>query len=191
MLVEADLPDDPALLRAMLVAARGEIAQQRALIADLEGASTDARAEIERLTAIITAFQRHRFGARSEQLHPDQLALALEELDAAVARVRAGADATGNKPAAPRVRDGNRGHLPGHLERVEQIVDVESKACACCGGMLHVIGEDVSERLDVVPTTFRVLVTAALAMAAAPARPRPSRHPHRRASSRAGCRPRR
>ena len=43
MLVEADLPDDPALLCAMLVAARGEIVQQRALIADLEGAGTDAR----------------------------------------------------------------------------------------------------------------------------------------------------
>lgn len=159
MLVEADLPDDPALLRAMLVAARGEIVQQRALIADLEGAGTDARAEIERLTAIITAFQRHRFGARSEQLDPDQLALALEELDAAVARVRAGLDETGDKPRAPRTQNTNRGRLPAHLERVEQVVDVESKACACCGGVLHVIGEDVAERLDVVPTTFRVLVT--------------------------------
>lgn len=159
MLVEADLPDDPALLRAMLVAVRAEITQQRMLIADLEGAGSDARAEIERLTAIIAAFQRHRFGARSEQLDPDQLALALEELDAAVARVRVGLDATGDKPRASRARDGNRGHLPGHLERVEQIVDVESKACACCGGMLHVSGEDVSERLDVVPITFRVLVT--------------------------------
>lgn len=90
MLVEADLPDDPALLRAMLVAARGEIAQQQGLIADLEGAGTDARAEIERLTAIIAAFQRHRFGARSEQLDPDQLALAFEELDAAVGRCAPG-----------------------------------------------------------------------------------------------------
>jgi transposase len=39
------------------------------------------------------------------------------------------------------------------------VVDVEDKACPCCGGALHAIGEDVSERLDVVPTTFRVLVT--------------------------------
>lgn len=31
--------------------------------------------------------------------------------------------------------------------------------CPCCGGALHLIGEDVSERLDVVPITFRVLVT--------------------------------
>lgn len=39
------------------------------------------------------------------------------------------------------------------------MVDVEDKACPCCGGTLHQIGEDESERLDVVPTTFRVLVT--------------------------------
>ena len=47
-----------------------------------------------------------------------------------------------------------------HLERIEQVVDIEEdKACPCCGGALHPIGEDVSERLDVVPATFRVLVT--------------------------------
>jgi len=44
-------------------------------------------------------------------------------------------------------------------ERIEQVVDVEDKACPCCGDALHQIGEDVAERLDVVPTTFRVLVT--------------------------------
>ncbi|WP_174296442.1 IS66 family transposase [Sphingomonas bacterium] len=159
MLVEAELPDDPALLRAMLAAAEARISERDQRIADLEGAGTDARAEIERLQAIIAAFQRHRFGARSEQFDPDQLALALEELDAAVARVRAGLDATGDKTRAPRARDTNRGRLPAHLERVEQVIDLESKACACCGGALHVIGEEVAERLDVVPTTFRVLVT--------------------------------
>ncbi|WP_368039761.1 transposase [Sphingomonas bacterium] len=68
-----------------------------------------------------TAFQRHRFVARSKQLDPDQLALALEELDAAVARVRAEADATGGKPRASRVRDANCGCLPTHLDRVEQV----------------------------------------------------------------------
>jgi hypothetical protein len=36
------------------------------------------------------------------------------------------------------------------------------KACPCCSGALHRIGEDVSERLDVVPTTFRVLVNQAI-----------------------------
>ena len=83
MLVEADLPHDPMLLRAMLVAAEVRITERDQRITDLEGAGTEAQAEIERLNAIITAFQRHRFGARSEQLDPDQLALAFEEIDAA------------------------------------------------------------------------------------------------------------
>jgi transposase len=50
----------------------------------------------------------------------------------------------------------NRGALPAHLPRVEVIVDVEDKACACCGGLLHQIGEDQAEMLDYVPAQFRV-----------------------------------
>jgi transposase len=157
MLVEADLPDDPAVLRAMLVAADTRLAERDQRIADLEGADADARQEIERLNAIIDALQRHRFGARSEQFDPDQLDLAFEEISAALSRVQAGLDA--RKPDASKARNTNRGRLPAHLERVEQIVDVDDRACSCCGGTLHVIGEDAAERLDVVPTTFRVLVT--------------------------------
>ena len=58
MLVEAELPDDPALLRAMLVEARGEIVARDTRIADLEGVGAEAKAEIERLNAIIAAFRR-------------------------------------------------------------------------------------------------------------------------------------
>jgi transposase len=39
------------------------------------------------------------------------------------------------------------------------IVDIEDKACPCCRHALRVIGEDVAERLDIVPAQFRVLVT--------------------------------
>jgi transposase len=53
----------------------------------------------------------------------------------------------------------NRGALPAHLPRIETIVDIEDRACPCCKGALHQNGEDVSERLDVVPAQFRVLVT--------------------------------
>jgi transposase len=38
------------------------------------------------------------------------------------------------------------------------VVDVQGSVCPCCAGTLHRIGEDVSERLDVVPAQFRVLV---------------------------------
>jgi len=158
MLLEADLPDDPDTLRAMIVEAWTEVAKRDTRIVDLSIATSEADAEIVRLNAIITAFQRHRFGARSEQLDDDQLQLAFEDLDAALSRVQAGLDVA-TRPETERTRKVNRGSLPAHLERIEQVVDLDDKTCTCCGGDLHVIGEDVAERLDVVPVTFRVLVT--------------------------------
>lgn len=38
------------------------------------------------------------------------------------------------------------------------VVDIEDHSCPCCKNALHCIGEDVSERLDIVPAQFRVLV---------------------------------
>jgi transposase len=55
-------------------------------------------------------------------------------------------------------RRANRGALPAHLPRIETVVDVASTICPCCSGTLHRIGEDVAERLDIVPAQFRVLV---------------------------------
>ncbi len=153
MLDATDLPDDADALRALVVEHREEVAR-------LTAANAHAHAEIARLTAIIAAFQRHRFGARSEKLDDAQLDLALEEMDQALARVAAGIDAAQAKsPGEAKPRKANRGALPAHLERVDQIVDIEVKACPCCSGPLHVMGEDVAERLDVIPASFRVLVT--------------------------------
>jgi len=145
VLAEADLPDDIEALRALV------LEQDR----KLENADT----EMARLRAMLDAFMRHRFGARSEKLDPDQLQLGLEDVETAVAGAEAANDAKSGSRLSDRPRKRNRGALPAHLERVEQVVDVESKDCPCCGGALHRIGEDVAERLDVVPTTFRVLVT--------------------------------
>ena len=147
MLMEADLPDDVVALRALILEQARELDVLKTF-----------KAEVERLRAIIDALQRHRFGRRSEQLDPDQLQLGLEEVETALAAAELARDKASHKPTE-RPRKINRGALPAHLERIEQIVDVTDKGCPCCGGALHQIGEDVSERLDVVPTTFRVLVT--------------------------------
>ena len=163
MLTEADLPEDIDALRALVLAQSRMLTEaqviQDAQLAELTLAKGEADAEIERLQAIIDAFMRHRFGPRSEQLDPDQLQLGLEEVETALGQARAVRDAISQLARNDKPRKTNRGSLPAHLERIEQVVDVEDKACPCCGGALHTIGEDVSERLDVVPTTFRVLVT--------------------------------
>lgn len=134
------LPDDPATLKAMV---RAE------------------RERNDRLVQIIKEMQRHRFGRRAESLPEDQMLLALEEVEQAEAGVAASTEQSvlaGHARQAP-TRRGNRGSLPAHLPRIETVVDIADKTCPCCAGALHRIGEDVSERLDIVPAQFRVLVT--------------------------------
>ncbi len=142
-----DLPDDPAALKALLVATRAEKA--------------DLAEEVARLTAIVDAFRRAMFGRRSERLDTGQLELALEEASQEIAEDRAAEDAADAtlKASRSRRRSVNRGALPTHLPRVETVVEPEGLDCPCCGGALHRIGEDLSERLDVIPAQFRVLVT--------------------------------
>ncbi|MEI6643726.1 MAG: IS66 family transposase [Novosphingobium sp.] len=159
MLMEADLPEDIEALRAFAHEQAHILAAERAAAAELALAKGEADAEIERLQSIIDAFMRHRFGARSEQLDPDQLQLGLENVETALGQARAAREAASPQSRSDRPRKSNLGSLPAHLERIEQVVDIENKACPCCGDTLHQIGEDVAERLDVVPTTFRVLVT--------------------------------
>ena len=136
----AALPDDPSELKAMLLA---------------------ERARSERYLQIIKEMQRHRFGRRAETLPEDQMLLALEDAEQTEAIVTAAEEARSaeKRAEAARRRRRNRGALPAHLPRIEIVVDIEDKACLCCKGLLHKIGEDVSERLDIVPAQFRVLVT--------------------------------
>ena len=71
---------------------------------------------------------------------------------------------------AARKRRTNRGAPLAHPPRIETIVDIDDKACPCCKGQLHRIGEDASERLDIAPARFRVLVTPRPKYACPPAR---------------------
>ena len=49
--------------------------------------------------------------------------------------------------------------MPAQLPRVEVVIAPEDTHCPCCRGPMHVIGEETSERLDVIPAQYRVLVT--------------------------------
>ena len=117
----ATLPDDPDLLKAMLLA---------------------ERAESERLRQIIKELQRHRFGRRAESLPEEQLQLGLEEAEQVEA---AGHAENEEKVPAERTaraarRRANRGALPAHLPRVEMVVDVESTICPGCSSCGASIG---------------------------------------------------
>jgi len=112
---------------------------------------------------LIKRLLRQQFGRRSEQLNPDQLLLGIEDLEQTIAESQAGqdaADAAADKPRPRREARPNRNHgaLPAHLPRYEVLIDVERRDCPCCGGTLHVIDEERSEQLDIVPAHLRVRV---------------------------------
>jgi transposase len=140
-----------------VLAERDAVRTERDLVREERDA---AQAEIEKLRLLIRQLQRGQFGRRSEKLDPDQLQLGLEDLEqtAAAAEAAKEAAARSSTPRTPRVRRRNLGALPAHLPRIETLVDVEDKNCPCCGGTLHVIGEDTSEMLDIIPAQLRVKV---------------------------------
>jgi hypothetical protein len=146
---------------------------------------TEARTEIERLRLIVQKLQRSQFGRRAERLDDNQLQFGFEDLHADIARVEATLPSTTVK--TPRSRT-DRPSLPAHLPREDMRLELDHQACPCCGGVLHAIGETVSEMLDHVPARLRVIRICTvrtifkryleLILQQARSRARPQRHRH-------------
>lgn len=164
MSVASDLPTEVAALQALVI---GLMAERDRVAVERDGAAAEQQrlqGELQRLYVMLNEMRRNRFGRRSEKSSPEQLALALEDTEQEIAAAQSAVEAAKAKQARQarppqQRRRVNRGNLPGHLRRVERVIDVASKSCGCCGGTLHCIGEDVSERLDIVPATLFVEVT--------------------------------
>jgi hypothetical protein len=120
-----------------------------------------ALTQIDQLRHLLRQLQRAQFGRRSEQLDPEQLLLALEDIEQAVAETEAAADKSNPVAARARRDEGraSRGALPAHLPCVEVTIAPDNTDCPCCRAPMHVIGEETSRRLDVTPAQFRVIVT--------------------------------
>ena len=150
------LPEDSAALQSMIRDAVTATMQRDAQV-------TELTVENDRLRALIQKLLRHRFGRRSEQLSPDQLKLAIEDVEQEIAEHEAAEDAAAQSEETRRQRRAahprrNLGALPAHLPRDEVVIDVDSKQCPCCGGTLHLIGETRTEMLDIVPAQLRAKV---------------------------------
>jgi transposase len=148
------LPDDPGVLRELALQV---IAERDAAIAE-----RDRLQHLnEQLRHLLRKATDARFGAKSEQLAklaPDQLQLALEDVEAGIARNEALEDK--KQPFRQRLRvTKKRLSLPEHLPREHVTLMPDNQTCPCCKSPMHIIGEDTSERLDVVPAQYRVIVT--------------------------------
>ncbi|MCJ7451264.1 MAG: IS66 family transposase [Steroidobacteraceae bacterium] len=155
------LPEDPAALRALLLQSWHE---RDGIVAERDRAARerdDALAQNERLLALLAKLRRMQFGRKSERLPEDQFNFAFEEAETSIAANQAEAEKKSPKLRAKGIdeRTKTRGKLPAHLPRIEVVIEPAQSACPCCRGAMVRIGQDVSDRLDVIPAQFRVLVT--------------------------------
>lgn len=142
------LPDDPALLKAMLV--------------ELLQALRDSQRDVEQLQARLDQLLRRLYGPRAERFDPKQLLLFAEptpEPAAEAAATPAALEAvTGQASGRPRHGHGRR-RLPAHLprrRRVHELTEAE-RLCPCCGTLRAVVGEEISEQLEYVPASLLVI----------------------------------
>src|SRR6204780_5497993 len=112
--------------------------------------------EIEHLKLIIAKLRRMMFGTKSEKIarEVEQLELKLEELETGEA-ARPPAAPTGSTSTPRRKR--KRRPLPEHLPRETHMHMPAEEACSACGGGLSKLGQDVSEMLEYIPASFKVI----------------------------------
>lgn len=158
----AALPDDIDTLRAALLAARADVARVIAEAAAALARQSSNQALIAHLKLLIEKLNRDRFGPRSERTARllEQMELQLEELEASATEDELAAEAAAAKTTAVTGFTGKRPArrpFPEHLPR-ERVVIAGPSACACCGGTrLSRLGEDVTETLEVIPRSWKVI----------------------------------
>src|ERR1700684_1114390 len=165
------LPSDLAAAHAMIIAERHArlTAEANAAVAKAEAANaqadlTSSEAPIAHLKLAIEKLRRELYGTRCERTARllDQMELQLEDLEAAATEdelaAKNAAFQTDTVKSFQRKRP-SRKPFPDHLPR-ERVVIAVPESCPCCGsGRLSKLGEDITETLEVIPRSWKVIQT--------------------------------
>ncbi len=117
-----------------------------------------ARSErIEHLKLMVEKLRHVIFSAKSEKILSQlgQLELQLEDDETTHAELKAAAERVAPS-REPKTRS-DRKPLPDHLPREIVTYTPEGDCCSACGGQLRQFGEDISEQLEYVPDSFKVI----------------------------------
>ena len=150
------LPDDIDALKAALLA-------ERAARREFEARAAGAEAMVAHLKLLIAKMKRDRFGASAERGRKllDQLEMQLEDLETTVAEDAAAAasELSAKTSVRPFTRAKPvRAPLPAKLPR-ERVVLPSPESCPCCGGKLTKLGETITETLESIPRSYKVIQT--------------------------------
>lgn len=178
------LPDDTVALKAL-------VAELEARNAALSATVKVFEEHVANLQLRIAKLRRQAFGTTSEKVEREieQLELALEDLLIAKAETEEtdlDEDNNGNLPsddaAVPKPALRRRPRVSEQTPRERHELD-PGATCTDCGGQMRVVGEDMSEMLDIIAARIRVLqiarikkscrVCTRMAQVAAPSRPIP------------------
>jgi transposase len=174
----SDLPLDLAAAHAMIIAERAAREAEREArleaerhLNDARAAAANAQAEASSVEAFIThlklqieKLRRELYGSRSERKARllDQMELQLEDLEAGATEDEIAAEQAAARTQTVRSfkrKRPVRKPFPAHLPR-ERVVVPAPECCPCCGSAnLSKLGEDVTETLEVVPRSWKVIQT--------------------------------
>ena len=157
-----DLSTIPEDQHDAVVALLREHAELTVEAASLKDETAGLKDIIKRLEHLVAELNHVVHGKKSEKLSEDERQLAFEDLTIAVSETeeqKRQQTPDTDKPKRKRVARRNRGNLPENLPRIEQVIEPDSLECPCGCGQMHKIGEDRTERLDIVPAQLRVIVT--------------------------------
>jgi transposase len=158
------LPDDVDALKAMVIATQLACLEAEAKARNAEAEVRVRELMIEQMKFTIAKLRHERYGQSSERSTVlEQLELSLADMEEDASQAEAAAVMAANAAANAKItvkaferRKPARRPLPEHLPR-ERVVYPSPSACPCCGGVLHKLGEDVTETLELIPRQWKVI----------------------------------
>jgi transposase len=155
------LPTDLAGAHVLILAQRQALSAAETKARSAEGVR---ELVIEQMKFTIAKLRHEQFGQSSERSAVlEQLELQLADMEEDASEAEAAARMAAHAAASQKItvagferRRPARRPLPQHLPR-ERIVYLSPSACPCCGGVLHKLGEDVTEMLELNPRRWKVI----------------------------------
>lgn len=139
------LPDDPEELKK--------------IIREYSKSNLNLKSDIIILKETIKIYQFKLFGSKSERLPKEEQPGLFNESEIEEEQLKNKDPEEKIKIVYERLKKPGKRPLPPDLPRIEKIIDLSDneKKCSCCGGDLKKFGEEISEKLEIIPQQVHVL----------------------------------
>lgn len=142
-----------------LKSAQEEISNLKKALEESELQRKSSEQQVKDLQEIIQRFNRKIYGSSSEKIPSDQINMFDEAEFESLNEDSDDVEDTITVPEHERKKRGKREKIPDSLPREIVVIDLEDKTCPNDNAEFVCIGEDVSERLEIIPSKLKVIRT--------------------------------